>query len=55
MRGRGGKGREGEIFNYLYVWFKRGEGRDFNCECVWFTRGGEGRTKLNYLFILINL
>jgi hypothetical protein len=21
------KGRGGEIFNYLYVWFKRGEGR----------------------------
>jgi hypothetical protein len=28
MRGRGGKGRGGEIFNYLYVWFKRGEGRE---------------------------
>jgi hypothetical protein len=30
-RGRGGilmKGRGGEIFNYLYVWFKRGEGRE---------------------------
>jgi hypothetical protein len=22
-----GKGRGGEIFNYLYIWFKRGEER----------------------------
>jgi hypothetical protein len=27
-RGRGGKGRGGEIFNYLYVGFKREEGRE---------------------------
>jgi hypothetical protein len=38
-----GEGRGGENFNYLYVWFKRGEERDFNCIYVWFTRGGEGR------------
>jgi hypothetical protein len=31
IKGRGGVGKGGENFNYLYVWFKREKGR-----------GGEG-------------
>jgi hypothetical protein len=49
----GGKERVGDNFNYLYVWFKRGEGENFNCKRVWFKKGVRGMIKQNYLFILI--
>jgi hypothetical protein len=48
--GREGKGRGGEIFNYLYVWFKRGEGREEILITNVFGSRGEGRDDKTKLF-----
>jgi hypothetical protein len=48
--------RGGEIFNYLHVWFRRGEGREGILIANVFGSRGEGRDdKIKLLFYPYNL